>query len=52
MRVRVCVRVKDPNIGKRIIASIAPSIYGNEQVKTAVALCLVRLNGTFCVALC
>ena len=31
---------QDPNIGKRIIRSIAPSIYGNEQVKTAVALCL------------
>lgn len=32
---------QDPHIGKRIIASIAPSIYGNEQVKTAVALCLL-----------
>lgn len=32
---------QDPQIGKRIIASIAPSIYGNEQVKTAVALCLL-----------
>jgi DNA replication licensing factor MCM2 len=31
---------QDPDIGKRIIKSIAPSIYGNEQVKTAVALCL------------
>jgi DNA replication licensing factor MCM2 len=31
---------QDPNIGKRIIRSIAPSIYGNSQVKTAVALCL------------
>lgn len=28
----------DPNIGKRIIQSIAPSIYGHETVKTAIAL--------------
>jgi DNA replication licensing factor MCM2 len=30
----------DPNIGKRLVRSIAPSIYGNQQVKLAVALCL------------
>ena len=28
----------DPNIGKRIFASIAPSIYGHEDIKTAIAL--------------
>lgn len=31
---------KDPNIGKRIIQSIAPSIYGCEHVKTAIAMSL------------
>ena len=29
---------QDPNIGARIIESLAPSIYGNEHVKTAVAM--------------
>ncbi|KAG0052553.1 MCM DNA helicase complex subunit [Gryganskiella cystojenkinii] len=31
---------KDENIGKRIIKSIAPSIYGHEDIKTAIALSL------------
>ncbi|KAL1954122.1 hypothetical protein VTO42DRAFT_1746 [Malbranchea cinnamomea] len=31
---------RDPNIIDRIVASIAPSIYGHEDVKTAVALSL------------
>ena len=30
----------DPNIGKRIVASIAPSIYGHEHVKMALAMSL------------
>lgn len=30
----------DPNIGKRIIASIAPSIYGHEHVKMSLAMAL------------
>jgi DNA replication licensing factor MCM2 len=30
----------DPNIGKRIRKSIAPSIYGHEDIKTAIALSL------------
>ncbi|KAK3015217.1 hypothetical protein RJ639_006855 [Escallonia herrerae] len=31
---------KDPRIGERIIKSIAPSIYGHEDIKTAVALAM------------
>jgi DNA replication licensing factor MCM2 len=31
---------KDPQIGERIIKSIAPSIYGHRHVKTAIALAL------------
>jgi len=31
---------KDPNIGERIIASIAPSVYGHEDIKRAIALSL------------
>ncbi|CAK9178789.1 unnamed protein product [Ilex paraguariensis] len=31
---------KDPNIGERIIKSIAPSIYGHEDIKTAIALAI------------
>ena len=31
---------KDPAIGKRIIQSIAPSIYGHDDVKMAIALSL------------
>lgn len=31
---------QDSDIGKRIIASIAPSIYGHQDVKTAIALAL------------
>jgi DNA replication licensing factor MCM2 len=31
---------KDPRIAKRIIKSIAPSIYGHEDIKTAIALSL------------
>jgi DNA replication licensing factor MCM2 len=31
---------KDPNIGSRIMASIAPSIFGHEFVKTALALAM------------
>ncbi|EJK45417.1 hypothetical protein THAOC_35968, partial [Thalassiosira oceanica] len=30
----------DPNIGRRIVASIAPSIYGHEHVKMALAMSL------------
>ncbi|UZJ54694.1 hypothetical protein CBS101457_004014 [Exobasidium rhododendri] len=30
----------DPNIGKRIIKSMAPSIYGHDDIKTAMALSL------------
>ncbi|CAD6194709.1 unnamed protein product [Caenorhabditis auriculariae] len=33
---------KDPNVGARIFASIAPSIYGHEDVKKAIALALFR----------
>lgn len=32
---------KDPQIVQRIIASIAPSIYGHEDIKTAIALSLL-----------
>ncbi|XP_024542558.1 DNA replication licensing factor MCM2 isoform X2 [Selaginella moellendorffii] len=31
---------KDPRIGERIIKSIAPSIYGHENIKTAIALAM------------
>jgi len=31
---------KDPNIGERIIASIAPSVYGHDDIKRALALSL------------
>ncbi|CAM9343704.1 unnamed protein product [Ascophyllum nodosum] len=31
---------RDPQIGRRIISSIAPSIYGHQHVKTAIALSL------------
>jgi DNA replication licensing factor MCM2 len=31
---------KDPRIGKRIFKSIAPSIYGHESIKVAIALAL------------
>ncbi|KAI9137071.1 MCM-domain-containing protein [Paraphysoderma sedebokerense] len=31
---------KDPRIGKRIIKSMAPSIYGHEDIKTGIALSL------------
>ncbi|KAL3835760.1 hypothetical protein ACJIZ3_010496 [Penstemon smallii] len=31
---------KDPRIGDRIIKSIAPSIYGHEDIKTAIALAM------------
>lgn len=31
---------KDPNIGKKIIHSIAPSIYGHEHVKRGIAMSL------------
>ena len=34
----MCIR--DSRIGKRIIKSIAPSIYGHEDIKTAIALSL------------
>lgn len=35
---------KDPNIGKRVIDSIAPSIYGHKYIKTALALCMMGAN--------
>ncbi|KAI6686773.1 hypothetical protein NL676_032686 [Syzygium grande] len=31
---------KDPRVGERIIKSIAPSIYGQEDIKTAIALAM------------
>ncbi|MQL74419.1 hypothetical protein Taro_006803 [Colocasia esculenta] len=31
---------KDPRIGERIVKSIAPSIYGHEDIKTAIALAM------------
>ncbi|KAL7241379.1 hypothetical protein ACSBR2_006902 [Camellia fascicularis] len=31
---------KDPNIGEKIIKSIAPSIYGHDDIKTAIALAM------------
>lgn len=31
---------RDPRIGRRVIKSIAPSIYGHESIKTAIALSL------------
>ncbi|GFZ20970.1 minichromosome maintenance (MCM2/3/5) family protein [Actinidia rufa] len=31
---------KDPNIGEKIVKSIAPSIYGHEDIKTAIALAM------------
>ncbi|KAM0987900.1 hypothetical protein ACFX13_012146 [Malus domestica] len=31
---------KDPRIGERLIKSIAPSIYGHEDIKTAIALAM------------
>ncbi|XP_059656509.1 DNA replication licensing factor MCM2 [Cornus florida] len=31
---------KDPRIGERIVKSIAPSIYGHEDIKTAIALAI------------
>jgi MCM P-loop domain len=31
---------RDPRIAKRIVASVAPSIYGHKHVKTAIALSL------------
>ncbi|PON91754.1 DNA replication licensing factor Mcm [Trema orientale] len=31
---------KDPRVGERIIKSIAPSIYGHEDIKTAIALAM------------
>ncbi|CAI2335851.1 unnamed protein product [Caenorhabditis sp. 36 PRJEB53466] len=33
---------KDPNIASRVFASIAPSIYGHDDVKRAIALALFR----------
>ena len=33
---------KDPNIATRVFASIAPSIYGHDDVKRAIALALFR----------
>uniref|UniRef100_A0A0N4ZYP1 DNA replication licensing factor MCM2 n=1 Tax=Parastrongyloides trichosuri TaxID=131310 RepID=A0A0N4ZYP1_PARTI len=35
---------KDPKIAQRIFASIAPSIYGHEDIKQAIALSLFRGN--------
>ncbi|CAM9335833.1 unnamed protein product [Choristocarpus tenellus] len=31
---------RDPQVGRRIVSSIAPSIYGHQHVKTAIALSL------------
>ncbi|GIL82869.1 hypothetical protein Vretimale_8368 [Volvox reticuliferus] len=40
-KARVLELSRDPRIGQRIIKSIAPSIYGHEYIKTALALSLM-----------
>ncbi|PNW80981.1 hypothetical protein CHLRE_07g338000v5 [Chlamydomonas reinhardtii] len=40
-KARVIELSRDPRIGERIIKSMAPSIYGHENIKTALALCLM-----------
>ncbi|KAL7471084.1 hypothetical protein ACHAXS_011369, partial [Conticribra weissflogii] len=39
-RKQILELARDPNIGKRIVQSIAPSIYGHENVKMALAMAL------------
>jgi len=39
-RTQINTLSRDPRIGKRIIKSIAPSIYGHENIKTGIALSL------------
>ena len=39
-RLEIMALRNDPNLGRKIINSIAPSIYGHDDVKTAIALAM------------